>query len=297
MGVAEAAAGTPGMHRPSGDAPHPGTVDPGYLARRAEIAAISGSYRPGLPVPRIVYTAQEDATWRVVQAELDAVHRAVACRAVLDAKAELGLPADRVPQLDEVSARLGPRTGFRFRPVPGLVPKEEFFAHLAAGEFLSTQYVRHPAVPLYTPEPDVVHEVIGHATTLAVPELAELHRLAGRAVATPQLAEARQHAADVFWFSGEFGVVREAGGWKAYGAGLLSSAGELRWFRGHAEVRPLDPTAMAAQPYDITRYQPVLFGADSLAHLLDVAGRFFAEFDDDRYLAALAAPARTGGTP
>jgi len=180
-----------------------------------------------------------------------------------------------------VSARLGEITGFRFAAVPGLVPKEQFFAHLARSCFLSTQFVRHPAEPYYTPEPDVIHELTGHANALADPVLARLHRVTGRAMTRAHLPATRQHIADVFWFSGEFGVVREEGSWKAYGAGLLSSVGELAWFADHAVVRPLDPREMAAQPYDITHYQPVLFGTASLRHAVDVIEGYFEDLLHD----------------
>ena len=98
-----------------------------------------------------------------------------------DAMAALALPADRIPQLDEVSDRLRPLTGFQYRPAAGLVGFDEFYGSLADGVFHSTQYVRHHARPLYTPEPDLIHEVIGHGGLMASPRLAELNRLAGQA--------------------------------------------------------------------------------------------------------------------
>jgi phenylalanine-4-hydroxylase len=87
--------------------------------------------------------------------------------------------------------------------------------------------------------------------------------------------------ADVFWFSAEFGVVRHGGDLKAYGAGLLSSPGELEWFGRHAEVRPIDVAAMAQLGYDIDVYQPILFAGDSMLHVLDVIGGFFATATDE----------------
>ena len=92
--------------------------------------------------------------------------------------------------------------------------------------------------------------------------------------------EALQFLADVFWFTIEFGVMREDGEVRAYGAGILSSYGEIEEFRG-ADLRPLDILAMATQEYDITHYQPVLFCADGMGELEDVVGGFFAGFDDD----------------
>ena len=86
--------------------------------------------------------------------------------------------------------------------------------------------------------------------------------------------------ADVFWFTLEFGVMYEAGELRAYGAGILSSYGEIEEFRS-MEIRPLDIAAMATADYDITSYQPVLFAAASFDELEDVVGGFFAEVDDD----------------
>lgn len=254
---------------------HPLWTDDTYRGRRDQLAAIATG--PGRAPAPVSYTAEENETWASVATALAPLYHRHASRAILAARSNLALPTTHVPQLSEVSARLGHLSGFRFEAVPGLVDTSTFFANLADGCFLSTQYVRHPDWPLYTPEPDVIHEVMGHGTALADPRLAELHRLAGAAmVRAGDDAVRRQRIADVFWFSAEFGVLSENGEWKAYGAGLLSSFGELGWFATNAEIRPLDPDAMALLPYDITRYQPVLFGAASLDHVLTVLGPWFA---------------------
>jgi phenylalanine-4-hydroxylase len=130
--------------------------------------------------------------------------------------------------------------------------------------FLSTQYIRHHSTPLYTPEPDVAHEIIGHAVTLGSEHLAELNRLVGLAVKRTVSARQLERLARVYWFTIEFGVLKEDGKLKAYGAGLLSSAGELEAMH-KAELRPLDLEAASHQEFDPTTYQPVLFCADSFA--------------------------------
>ena len=135
-------------------------------------------------------------------------------------------------------------------------------------------------MPLYTPEPDLIHEVIGHGNTLASPRFAELNRLAGQAARRLETEEGRDFFARVFWFTLEFGVIREDGELRAYGAGLLSSYGEIEEFRG-ADIRELDVAVMGVQPYDITKYQPILFAADGMEHLVDTLGSFFSECDDD----------------
>ncbi len=267
---------------------HPGFDDPAYRARRNEIAAAALAWEPGTRPPVIEYTEAEHDIWRTVSRELHVKHERYACREVLDAKAALGLPEDHIPQLGEASDLLAPLTGFGYHPAAGLVPLREFLGALAGGIFHSTQYVRHGAQPLYTPEPDVIHEVIGHGTLLASPRFAALKRAAGEAARRVRTDEALQVVADVFWFTAEFGVLREDGELKAYGAGILSSYGEIEEFR-EVEIRPLDVVEMATLEYDITAYQPTLFCAESLGHLEDVAGSFFAGLDDDT-------PARLGIT-
>ncbi|HYN30057.1 MAG TPA: phenylalanine 4-monooxygenase [Dermatophilaceae bacterium] len=259
---------------------HPGFTDAAYRVRRGDIAGAALSWRRGEPVPRIDYTPEEHEVWAVVGAELAPKHERHACGEYLEAKAALGLPTERVPQLSEVSERLRPLTGWGYVAAPGLVPLREFYADLGARTFNSTQYLRHPSSPLYTPEPDVVHEVVGHANQLASPRFARLTEAAGRSATRLETPEALKFVADVFWFTLEFGVVREGGEAKAYGAGILSSFGEMEEFR-EVENRPLDLAAMGTLAYDITAYQPVLFSAESLGELDEVVGTFFDTVDDD----------------
>ena len=261
-------------------ADHPGANDPVYQARRNAIAAHALAWEPGTPLPRIDYTDAEHGVWRTVSRELAPKHRRYACREFLAATEALALPADHIPQLDEVTAALEPLTGFRYIPAAGLVPLREFLGSLADPAFHSTQYIRHDAQPLYTPEPDLIHEVIGHGNLMASPRFAELNRLAGEAARRVETDEALQFLADVFWCTIEFGVLREGGEVRAYAAGILSSYGEIEEFRG-ADLRPLDFLEMGTLEYDITHYQPILFCAESMNHLTETVGGFFAGFDDD----------------
>jgi phenylalanine-4-hydroxylase len=255
-------------------ADHPGVSDSAYRARRAAIAAVGAAYRPGDPVPDVAYAAEEDAVWRTVSSELAATHATLACEAYRAGASRLDLPRDRVPQLREVDARVHALSGFHIQPVPGLVPTRTFYGALAARRFLSTQYVRHHSVPFYTPEPDIIHEIIGHANMLASPTLADLYQRAGKASLRATSESALERFSRVFWFTLEFGVVWEDDELRAYGAGLLSSYGELQVFRD-AEIRDFDPEEMGTLDYDITRYQPVLFAARSFASMVDELGSFF----------------------
>lgn len=266
---------------------HPGLHDPDYRRRRDLLATLADRWAPGDPAPQVPYTDDEHEVWRVVCEDLRDKHLTYACQEFLDGKEALDLPVDRVPQLEELSDRLEPMTGFRYQPAAGLVPLREFYGVLADNGFWATQYVRHHSVPLYTPEPDVLHEVVGHGNTLADPRFTALYRAAGAAARRVETAEALEFVSKVFWFTLEFGVVHEPDGLKAYGAGILSSPGEIEEFRGMS-IRPLDIVSMGTQEYDITHYQEVLFAGRSFAEVEDVVGSFWASCDDDS-IAALRA--------
>jgi phenylalanine-4-hydroxylase len=189
----------------------------------------------------------------------------------------LAFDADRIPQLDEVSQKVEAISGFRLEPVAGLVEPRIFLESLARGVFLSTQYIRHHSTPLYTPEPDVAHEIIGHAVTLASTRLAELNRLFGEAVARTHDATELDRLSRIYWFTIEFGVLRENGQIKAYGTGLLSSAGELAEMH-KAELRPLDINAAADHVYDPTHYQAELFCAESFDQMYEMLREFLVRW-------------------
>ena len=257
---------------------HPGFTDPAYRARRAAIAEVGRAHHRGDPIADVEYTPEEDEVWRIVSHELRRKHEGYACRAYREGARAVTLPSERVPQLREVDERIHGLTGFHIQPVPGLVPTREFYGALAERTFLSTQYIRHHSVPFYTPEPDIVHEIIGHANMLGNPVFADLYELAGQAsVRAAASDEALERFSRVFWFTLEFGVVWEDGELRTYGAGLLSSYGEIEEFRS-AEIRPWDLDEMGTLDYDITRYQPVLFAAESFDRMVGELGDFFASY-------------------
>lgn len=245
---------------------HPGLRDAEYRARRNRIARLAREYRVGETIPDAPYTEEEHDVWRAIWAALEPAHERYACAEYLECVRRLELPRDRIPQLREVSKRVEACSGFRLEPVAGLVEPRVFLESLARGVFLSTQYIRHHSAPLYTPEPDVAHEVIGHAMTLASALLAELNRHFGEAVRQTREAEALERLSRVYWFTIEFGMLREGRDVKAYGTGLLSSAGELEAM-SRAELRPFDLEAASRTDYDPTHYQPVLFCADSFREM------------------------------
>jgi phenylalanine-4-hydroxylase len=252
---------------------HPGFRDREYRARRNRIAQLALAYEPGNPIPEAPYTAEEHEVWRDVWQVLKPAHEAYACAEYLACIKELSFAAERIPQLWEVSQKVEALSGFRLEPVAGLVEPRVFLESLASGIFLCTQYIRHHTTPHYTPEPDVVHEIVGHAVTLASKRLAELNRLFGRAVQRTSSLESLNELSRIYWFTIEFGVLREDGALKAYGTGLLSSGGELKAMND-AQLLPLDLERASRHEYDPTRFQPVLFCADSFESMYDTLSQF-----------------------
>jgi len=284
--VGMSAAGTSALLALPAD--HPGVHDSAYRARRAEIARVAEGFRPGTDPADVSYTPEEDDVWANVSGRLAREHARHACSDYRRTMARLDLPTDRVPQLREVNQAVSALTGFGVQPVPGLVPARQFYGALGRRTFLSTQYVRHHSVPFYTPEPDIIHEIIGHAPALGSELLAEVYQAAGQASARTQGDAAHQFLSRVFWFTIEFGLVGEDGEDKAYGAGLLSSFGELQEYSG-ALVSPWDILAMGTTEYDITTYQPLLFRADSFERMTRDLMAFFTDYGDEWY-ADMVAP-------
>ncbi|HEX7721178.1 MAG TPA: phenylalanine 4-monooxygenase [Pyrinomonadaceae bacterium] len=244
------------------DPDHPGFRDPEYRRRRNQIAQIAMKYHPHDPIPDAPYTIEEHQVWEIIWKALQPAHQLHACAEYRECLKKLSFAPDRIPQLREINERVKAISGFRLEPVAGLVQPRVFLENLADGVFLCTQYIRHHSTPLYTPEPDVVHEIVGHGVTLASERLAELNRLFGQAVKRTTSSAALEKLSRVYWFTIEFGVLREDGEVKAYGTGLLSSAGELDEMRS-ARLRPFDLEAASSEEYDPTHFQPVLFCADS----------------------------------
>jgi phenylalanine-4-hydroxylase len=249
------------------DRDHPGFRDPVYRKRRNEIAAIALGHQQGAPVPSIEYTDVEHGVWHTALTHLAPLHEKYACRAFRDRLPLLPFDRARIPQFSEINPLLQERTGFTMVPVAGLVTPRIFMQNLAKRIFLATQYIRHHSAPLYTPEPDVIHELIGHAALLADPEFARINQNFGDVtlVADERTVEALIR---VYWYSLEFGVVKEDGELKAVGAGLLSSFGELGRFETEAELLPLNLEEMAETPFDPTDYQVTLFVSESTESLL-----------------------------
>ena len=159
------------------EADHPGFSDETYRTRRRDIVLAARTFRNGQDIPRVSYTPQEVETWGHVYQKLRRYTRDFGCEAYNRVfpllERHCGYSPDRIPQLQDISEFLQGCTGFRLRPVGGLLSARDFLNGLAFRVFFSTQYIRHHSVPLYTPEPDVCHELLGHAPMFADPDFAD----------------------------------------------------------------------------------------------------------------------------
>ncbi|XP_052454249.1 tryptophan 5-hydroxylase 1-like isoform X1 [Carassius gibelio] len=249
------------------DADHPGFKDNVYRKRRKYFADLAMSYKHGDPIPRIEFTDEEVKTWGVVFRELNKLYPTHACREYLKNLPLLikhcDVREDNIPQLEDISRFLKERTGFTIRPVAGYLSPRDFLAGLAFRVFHCTQYVRHSSDPLYTPEPDTCHELLGHVPLLAEPSFAQFSQEIGLA-SLGASDDSVQKLATCYFFTVEFGLCKQEGRLRAYGAGLLSSISELKHaLSGNARILPFDPNVTCKQECIITTFQDVYFVSDS----------------------------------
>lgn len=214
------------------------------------------------------YGAEAHAVWARLYRRRMAALAMTASERFLRGVAAIGLAPDRVPDLDEVNRRLGALTGWAAVPVTGFLPPRDFFACLAARRFPTTVTVRGMDQLDYVPEPDIFHDVFGHVPLHADPVFAAFLQRFGAAAAAARDERATERMARLFWFTVEFGLIREGGEVKLYGSGLISSQADGdNALSSRCERRPFARAAVLEQPFRIDELQPVLFVVESFDEL------------------------------
>lgn len=252
---------------------YPGAHDKRYRDRVASL--IDQSERAWPYIPRYEYTQDEHTTWKVVSELLLILQDRYSASAFLEGRDKLGLPVDHIPQLDDVSAKMEAETGFMLAPVGGLLEKSEFLSMLEHKVMRSTPYVRHPDYPFFTPEPDILHELRGHASMFMHGPFVELSVGIGRA------ARAATEANDddlieliglFYWYTVEYGLILENGQLKVFGAGNNGGIQDLlRSIDPTVEKKPLTIEAIQELTIDYDAPQDIFFVAESFDQIIGLA--------------------------
>ena len=214
------------------------------------------------------YTDADHDTYRRLYARQLTQLPGLACEEFITAVRELGAP-QRIPRFDAITERLLPATGWQVVAVPGLIPEEAFFALLAARKFPVTDWIRTPAEFDYVVEPDVFHDLFGHVPLLFNPMFADYMQAYGAGGLKASRLDACELLARLYWYTVEFGLIATPAGLRAYGAGILSSAGELRHSVTNAGPRRIafDLQRLMRTRYKIDSYQASYFVIGSFDEL------------------------------
>ncbi|MGV8989656.1 MAG: phenylalanine 4-monooxygenase [Cypionkella sp.] len=222
---------------------------------------------------RIAYAPEDDTVWHDLMARQMPSVAARMAKPYLEGLGRLNLPSDRVAQCAEVSLQLAEATGWRVKPVPALIPFGRFFNLLADCCFPAASFIRRREDFDYIEEPDIFHEIFGHAPLLTDPRFAAFSQAIGQAGVRADKAD-YAWLIRLYWFTIEFGLTRETGALKGLGSGLASSIAELQWASsGQPELRPFDVIDILRTPYRIDILQSVYFVIDDLDDLFAAAGR------------------------
>jgi phenylalanine-4-hydroxylase len=222
------------------------------------------------------YTPAQHDLYRRLYERQAAQLPGLACQEFIEAVAHLGAP-DRIPRFDELSERLMRATGWQVVAVPGLIPEEAFFKLLSERRFPVTEWIREPEEFDYVVEPDVFHDLFGHVPLLFNPVFADYMQAYGAGGLKASRLDACELLARLYWYTVEFGLLATPEGLRAYGAGILSSAGELR----HSVTSP-EPKRVGFElerimrtRYKIDSYQTTYFVIDSFDQLFEATAPDF----------------------
>ncbi|CAL2034993.1 unnamed protein product [Caenorhabditis brenneri] len=270
-------------YEPTTDPRHPGHGDKDYIARRKFLNDQALEFKFGDEISYVEYTKEEHDTWKAVYEKLGDLHESHTCAVYRQnlkiLQKEKVLTGDKIPQIRDVNKFLQKKTGFELRPCSGLLSARDFLASLAFRVFQTTTYLRHHKSPHHSPEPDLIHELLGHVPMFSDPLLAQMSQDIG----LMSLGASDEHIeklATVYWFIVEFGLCKEDGKLKAIGAGLLSAYGELMHACSDApEHKDFDPAVTAVQKYEDDDYQPLYFVADSIHDALSKLRKYASSMD------------------
>lgn len=261
------------------DLKHPGLNDKQYVSRRTELFHLARDYRlhnKGIPI--VDYTAQENEIWRYISEQLISSHLKKACDIYLIGKELVNLDTQKMPQLHNLQKQLQAQHHIGIVPAEGLLHGRTFHHYLRQRAMPATLFIRHHSDPEYTPEPDAVHDVLGHVPPLMNSKYVDIIQLIGRAVQTANEEELIAWSR-VYWFTIEFGLIQEHNELKVFGAGLLSSFGEMDYcFSDNVERRPFSLDEVITTDYDSSRMQDIIYVIPSLdelkAAVLELMARF-----------------------
>lgn len=254
-------------------------------ARLAQAAADKAPFQPSAEIDTNKfyitqhmdrYTAENHEVWRTLYHERMKTLDDQASKVFLDGMRAIGLPSDSVPEVASINANLAQRTGWASRPVPGYLPAKAFFACLAHRQFPTTITMRPKRLMHYLPEPDIFHDIFGHVPLHADDVFAEFLQTYGKAALHCEDPYHIERLGRLFWFTVEFGLIREEGRTKLYGSGLISSLGESEHALRSKNVdrRDFDLDRVCDTPFEIDHYQPILYVLDSFEQLRDAMNKY-----------------------
>lgn len=223
------------------------------------------------------YTGPQHALWQRLYARQVALVPRYACDAFCATLAHLDYGAG-IPRFEAINAKLGRATGWQLVAVPGLVPDPVFFEHLANRRFPVTVWLREPEEFDYIAEPDVFHDFFGHVPMLFDPVFADYMQAYGRGGLKAQALSAIEMLARLYWYTVEFGLIETPSGLRAYGAGILSSGGEIRYCIESPKPNRLgfDLIRIMQTRYKIDTFQETYFVVRGFGELFRATGPDFA---------------------
>jgi phenylalanine-4-hydroxylase len=239
--------------------------------RSASSQAVTGAAAPYLIHQNYAsYCEEEHSIWaELVKRAFPELEKHAASE-YLDGFSIIGLENDRLPDLAAISARLQPRTGWNATPVSGFLPAPAFFEMLAARRFPTTTWLRSRESLEYTPEPDIFHDVFGHVPMHAHPVFADFLAHYGRVCASIEDAGVLEKLGRLFWYTVEFGVIRQREGIKVYGSGLISSYGECRnVMEGHCAIHDFTLDEVVSTPVKVNQLHKLLFAVSSFDQIYE----------------------------